>query len=206
MNTIIDARGKLCPEPVIMTKNAVKNNNGKDPIEVLVDNMLVVQNIAKFVEKNNFHMTYNQTPEGTYLIEITFSSEAIENNSLMHSEEKTDTTNIKKGTVIVIHSNALGRGDDKLGTVLMKNYIYALTKSDSYPETILFYNSGVFLTTKDSDSLQDIIDLSTSGVEILSCGACLNHYQLSESLQVGNVTNMYEIVEKMMNATTVITP
>ncbi len=205
MNAIIDARGKLCPEPVIMTKNAVKNSNGTDLIEVLVDNMLVVQNIAKYVEKNNFQMSYQETSEGSFRIEISLSSNS-NSESNVQLEAEAEVSNIKKGTVIVIHSNILGQGDEKLGTVLMKNYIYALTKSDLYPETILFYNGGVFLTTEGTDSLQDLIDLATAGVEILSCGACLNHYQLTDALQVGGVTNMYEIVEKMMSASTVITP
>lgn len=205
MKTLVDARGKLCPEPVIMTKNAVKNSNSNDVIEVLVDNMLVVQNITKYVEKNNFQMSYEETPEHTFKIHISLSSTS-DPAQLVQTENEIEDAVIKKGTIVVINSNMLGRGDDALGTVLMKNYIYALTKADSYPETILFYNGGVHLTTKDSDSLNDLIELATAGVEILSCGACLNHYQLSDSLQVGGVTNMYEIVEKMMNATTVITP
>ena len=205
MKTIVDARGKLCPEPVIMTKNAVKNSNSNDVIEVLVDNMLVVQNITKYVEKNNFQMSYEETPEHSFTIHISLSATS-DSAQVIQAENETEDAIIKKGTVIVIHSNVLGQGDDKLGAILMKSYIYALTKADSYPETILFYNGGVHLTTNGSDSLNDLIDLATAGVEILSCGACLNHYELSDSLLVGGVTNMYEIVEKMMSATNVITP
>lgn len=203
MKTIIDARGKLCPEPVIMTKAAITANNGVGEIEVLVDNMLVVQNISKYVEKNNYSMTYNEASDHSYTVHIILSNDDASSDSTPAPVEE---TNINKGTVVAIHSNVLGQGNDELGAILMKGFIYALTKTDSYPETILFYNGGVRLTTGTSDSLEDLTYLASCGVEILSCGTCLNHYQLTDSLRVGEVTNMYSIVEKMTTASKVITP
>ena len=79
----------------------------------------------------------------------------------------------------------------------MKGFVYALTQQDALPETILLYNSGAYLSCEGSDNLEDLKSLESQGVEILTCGTCLNFYGLSEKLQVGSVTNMYEIVERM---------
>ena len=204
MKIIVDARGKLCPEPVIMTKKAVSERKAEDEIEVLVDNLLVVQNITKYAEKNSLSISYQEQADNSYVILIASSNK--ETSSLIADETMKADTNIEKDTVLIIHSKVLGSGDDTLGALLMKSYIYTLTKADSYPETILFYNGGVHLTTEGSESLSDLEYLVSCGVEILSCGTCLNHYGLTDSLRIGGITNMYTIVEKMTAAKKVITP
>ena len=111
-----------------------------------------------------------------------------------------------KGLVVVIGSNQMGNGEEKLGKNLMKAFIFALTKQDVLPETILFYNSGAYLTCEDSDSLADLKDLEAQGVEIMTCGTCLDFYGLKEKLAVGSVTNMYVIVEKQEKASRIVKP
>ena len=83
---------------------------------------------------------------------------------------------------------------------------FALTKQDQLPEIILCYNSGASLTCEDSDSLEDLKSLEAEGVKILTCGTCLDFYGLKEKLAVGGVTNMYEIVEIMESAGTIVRP
>jgi selenium metabolism protein YedF len=100
----------------------------------------------------------------------------------------------------------MGHGNDELGKTLMKAFIFALTKQDQFPKTILLYNSGAFLSCEGSDSLEDLKLLEANGVEIMTCGTCLNFYELSEKLAVGSVTNMYDIVEKMQKASKIIKP
>ena len=100
----------------------------------------------------------------------------------------------------------MGQGDGELGKILMKGFIYALTQQDSLPSTILFYNSGARLTCEDAPTLEDLKSLEAQGVEILTCGTCLNHYGLTEKLLVGSVTNMYVITEKMTHADLIVKP
>ena len=88
----------------------------------------------------------------------------------------------------------------------MKGFIYALSQLDTLPETILFYNGGVFLTTEGSDSLEDLKNLESQGVEIVTCGTCLDYYGMKDKLAVGTVTNMYDIVESMNNAGKIVKP
>ena len=100
----------------------------------------------------------------------------------------------------------MGSGNDALGKVLIKGFIFAVTQLERLPKTILFYNGGATLTAEGSDSLEDLKHLEEEGVEILTCGTCLNYYNLTDKLQVGSVTNMYTIVEKMAGADKIITP
>ena len=100
----------------------------------------------------------------------------------------------------------MGEGSEELGQILMKGFIYALTELDELPSTILLYNSGVKLSTEGSNSINDLKTLQAQGVEILSCGTCLNYYELTEELEVGEVTNMYFILEKMSQADKIIRP
>ena len=109
-------------------------------------------------------------------------------------------------SIVVVSSAAMGTGNDELGKVLMKGFIYALSQLDTLPEKILFYNGGVTLTTEGSDSLEDLKEMEAQGVKIYSCGTCLNYYGLSEKLKVGEVTNMYSIVEAMAGASKIIRP
>lgn len=106
--------------------------------------------------------------------------------------------------VVVVASDKLGDGDEKLGRILIKGFIYALTEQKNLPQTVLFFNAGVKLAVEGSDSLADLKLLAAQGVEILLCGTCLNYYNLTEKIGVGSVTNMYVIVEKINEASKVI--
>lgn len=131
----------------------------------------------------------------------------IKGNHVVETDEPIECNVIRKNEKVVVISNEImGGNDEKLGKVLMKGFIYALSQLDTLPSCLLFYNGGVKLTCKGSDVLEDLKNLEAMGVEILSCGTCLSHYQLNDDLQVGKVTNMYEIVEKQMLASGVIYP
>lgn len=100
----------------------------------------------------------------------------------------------------------MGTGNDELGKVLIKGFIFAVTQLDKLPKTMLFYNGGATLTTEGSDSLEDLKSLEAQGVEIMTCGTCLDYYGLKDKLAVGSVTNMYSIVETQAKATKIINP
>jgi selenium metabolism protein YedF len=112
----------------------------------------------------------------------------------------------RKGMVVVLSANVMGNGEAKLGKALMKAFVFALTKQDILPETILCYNSGAYLTCQGSESLEDFRELEAEGVNILTCGTCLDFYGIKENLAVGSVTNMYEIVEVMEQAGSIVRP
>lgn len=204
----LDERGKQCPLPVIEAKKALEASAPGEKVEVVVDNEIAVQNLSKMADHKGLAVCSEKTGEHEFLVTITAgegNGEAAE--APVAAEEVTCTPDgRRKGMVVVLSSNQMGQGDEALGKLLMKGFVFALTQQDMLPETILLYNSGAFLSCEGSDNLEDLKTLEAQGVEILTCGTCLNHYGLAEKRQVGGVTNMYEIVEKMTKASVVVRP
>ena len=112
----------------------------------------------------------------------------------------------QKKTVVVISADHMGEGNEELGRALLKAFLFALTQQETLPAAILFYNAGAAVTCEGSASLEDLQALQSQGVEILTCGTCLNFYGLTEKLRVGEVTNMYVIAEKQLQADCIIRP
>lgn len=188
----VDAIGQVCPVPIIMTKNALKDIE-KGQVEVSVDNRISLENLQKMSKEMGYDYTVEESGD-IFKIVINKMRESVE---LRESEEN---------TVVVIDSLHMGKGDVELGRILMKGFIYTLSEMEELPKTILFYNEGVKLAIEGAESLQDLKSLEERGVEILSCGTCLNFYGITEKLRVGSVTNMYTILERQMKATRVIKP
>ena len=203
---IVDARGEQCPIPVVKAKKAMAEFSEEGgEAEILVDNEISVQNLGKMADQKGLKWNSEKTAEREYHVHI-FVGEGQKAPEVKTEEEEVCIPDRRGSSVVVIGSSVMGNGNDELGKVLMKGFIYALSQQDTLPETILFYNSGVFLTTEGSDSLEDLKSMEAQGVEILSCGTCLNYNGLTEKLQVGSVTNMYVIAEKMTNASRLIRP
>lgn len=211
MLKVVNAMGDACPIPVVKTKNAIKELSGAGMVETLVDNEIAVQNLTKMAQQKNYGVRSEKLGENQYRVIMTIGESADEAGAEAVEEETTaEETCMPDGRrgnkVVVISSSYMGTGDDELGAVLMKGFIYALSQQDELPKTILFYNSGAKLTCEMSPTLEDLMSLEANGVEILTCGTCLNHYGLTEKLKVGGVTNMYVITEKMMQADLVVKP
>ncbi|MDD4089467.1 MAG: sulfurtransferase-like selenium metabolism protein YedF [Tissierellia bacterium] len=205
MNKIIDARGKACPLPVIETKKALSTFIVGDTLEVLVDNFIAVQNLSKLANSENFVYSYEKIDENHYVSRFgTGQNAKYESTKALNSTESNTATT--QNIILVLSSDKMGEGDEELGHILMKGFIYALTEQDVLPKTILLYNNGAKLSVEGSDSLGDLKTLESQGVEILTCGTCLNYYGLSEKLAVGTVTNMYVIAEKKMKASMIVQP
>jgi selenium metabolism protein YedF len=198
----VDAMGDTCPIPVVKAKNAIKELNGSGQVEVLVDNEIAVQNLTKMANQKGYAVTSEKLGEGSYRVVMTVG----EVNESDESGEVSCIPDSRRNTVVVISSSTMGNGDDELGAILIKGFIFALTQQDELPSTVLFYNGGAKLTCEDAPTLDDLKTLEAQGVEILTCGTCLNHYGLTDKLKVGSVTNMYVIVEKMSKASLVIRP
>jgi len=197
----VNAMGDACPMPVVKTKQAILSLAGTDTVEVLVDNEIAVQNLSKMAKQMGFSDKSEKISDSEYKV-------IIEVTGAIEKEETAITSCLKAedNKVVVIRSAVMGVGNDELGKVLIKGFIYALSQQEDLPETMLFYNGGATITCEGSESLEDLKSLEEKGVEILTCGTCLNYYGLSEKLAVGEVTNMYTIAEKMSKASLIIEP
>ena len=204
----VDAMGDQCPIPVIKTKKALGEIKETTLVEVHVDNEIAVQNLSKMAKQKNLEYTCEKIEDQHYIIKIKAELQNSETEQTKVEEETKEVCypDKKTNTVVVLSINKMVEGSEELGQILMKGFIYALTELDELPSTILLYNSGVKLSTEGSNSINDLKTLQAQGVEILSCGTCLNYYELTEKLEVGEVTNMYFILEKMSQADKIIRP
>ena len=186
----VNAVGLACPKPVINTKKELdKIDNGI--VVVTVDNDIAKQNILKLSNSLNCESKIIKEEKDLISIEIK------KGENVIIEEKKQEKLEDK---CIFISSDKIGNGNDELGAVLMKGFIYTLTESKPYPKSILLVNSGVKLSTENYDTIENLKILVEAGVEILSCGTCLDYYGLKESLKLGSVTNMYTIVDIMKNS------
>ncbi|MDO4670058.1 MAG: sulfurtransferase-like selenium metabolism protein YedF [Aerococcus sp.] len=193
----VDVLGKACPIPVIETKKALREDN---EVEVLVDNEISVQNLEKMAKQLQYAFKQEQDEAGHYVV-------SIEKDENAESAPRPEATTVSSDEYVVqIDSNMMGDGDEKLGKNLMKSFIYALSEQDVLPTTMLFYNAGAFLTTKDSEVLEDLKKMEDKGVVIATCGLCADYYDLTDEIAVGSVTNMYAIIETLRQANRIVKP
>ena len=204
MEKIIDCKGMACPLPVVNAKKASEQLNPGDTLTVLVDNEIAVQNLTRFAEHKGFTVSAEKKAEKEYAVIMTVAGSAPASDTQEEISCVMDTR--RKGMLVVLSGNVMGTGDPKLGTSLMKAFVFALTKQDQLPDTILCYNTGAYLTCEGADTLEDLKLLESEGVTILTCGTCLDFYGLKEKLAVGGVTNMYDMVERMVSAAQIIKP
>ena len=199
----VNAMGDVCPVPLVKAKNAIAELAGSGKVEVLVDNEIAVQNLEKMAQQKGYGFLVKEKKQKEEHVEVTVSE-----TEPAETEEKPVclVPAAKKTKLVVLSADHMGEGAEELGKILMKSFLYALTQQDELPDTILCYNGGAKLTCEGSESLEDLKDLAARGVEILTCGTCLNFYGITEKLQVGSVTNMYDIVERMSSADRVIKP
>ena len=205
---IVDARGLACPLPVVNAKKAAEELHTGDVLTVLVDNEIAVQNLQKFAKQKGFSATGEKKAEKEFEVTINVVSDANVQPVAEEAEEEIvcAVDSRKNGMVVVLSANVMGTGDEKLGTSLMKAFVFAVTKQDQLPETIVCYNTGAYLTCEGADTLEDLKILEAEGVNILTCGTCLDFYGIKDKLAVGTVTNMYEIVEVMEKARNIVRP
>lgn len=197
MKKQIDARGENCPKPFIMTKKELDNKETGD-IVTIVDNEVAKENVCKLAKSLNLEYRVIEK-HGDFYIEIDKS--LVEGCDI---DEELKGENLKDN-VVVFTKDKLGHGNDELGRILIKGYIYTLTELEEKPKKLLFLNSGVLLTTGESDTIEDLKKLEGLGVEIYSCGTCLDYYNVKDNLKVGEIANMYVIASAMNDALNTIT-
>lgn len=186
----VDARGMQCPKPVIETKKAIEKVN-EGTITTIVDNEIAKENVSKLAKSLSYDVSINEV-NGEYHVNIY--------KGILENDFMPKAMNSFRDLVILIGKDSMGEGSKELGDVLMKGYFYTLTEAKPYPKAILFINGGVRLTSEGSEVIDHIRKLESEGVEILSCGTCLDYFSLKDKLMVGGVSNMYTIVEKMNEA------
>ncbi len=198
---VIDARGLPCPQPVILTKKAIEEG-AAGRIEVLVDNEAAKENVLRFAGFSGRPAEAQPAEGGATRVVIREAAEAApgETTSSEAAPVKIAPGETRPDGIdtLFIPTDRLGHGDDDLGVLLMRGFIYALAEGGEKPSRIILMNGGVRLAVEGSECLANLRRLAQEGAEILVCGTCLDYFKLKERLAVGRVSNMYEITELLM--------
>lgn len=213
---LIDAKGKPCPQPVILAMRALGGLKDGETLQVQVDNEAAVENLKRMAQKNGAAVQV-KAEGANWTVEIVPANSAAaagggagladmaQAGQSAEEQARQICAMPARGLVVVaVGSAEMGNGDPRLGRILMKSFLYSLTQLDELPQTVLFFNGGVRMTTEGSESIEDLKALESQGVEILSCGTCLDFYGLKDKLLVGGVTNMYVIAQTMAEAGNVV--
>ncbi len=192
---VIDCRGLVCPQPVIQTKKTLETV-AAGRITIIVDNEVAKINVVKFATANGLGAAVEEKNGHYYITVIKGTGQQSVATAATVPAPAPDA----RRQVYLITQDTLGHGAPELGTILMKAFMTTLLESKPQPEALLFINSGIRLTIQESPVLEQLQMLAARGVTVLACGTCLDYYQLKDKLAVGEVTNMYTIVETISQA------
>lgn len=197
----IDTRGLLCPAPLIQTKKAIKEAQGGETLEVLLDNETACQNVS------------------SYLKELGINTDVVLNEDIQHirftvPDQVDETVNAESfctppannNYVVVLKSELMGEGDPQLGALLMRAFINSLKETDQLPSSIILYNSGVKLAIAGSDTAESLAEMENKGVTIICCGTCVDFYELKPVIKIGTISNMFRITQLTSEAGHVVYP
>ena len=201
MTKYIDAKGKACPIPVVLARQAVAG--GAEAVTIEVDNATAVENLKRLADNLGYEIAVRDIPGG-FAADLTRDGAAAPCSPCAEAAEA-PLSRRDGGWAVFVGRDIIGSGDRELGTNLMRMFFYTLAQSDDLPQSVLFMNDGVKLPAGDEQVAEHLDTLQKKGVQVLVCGTCLNFYGLTEELKTGLVSNMLDIVSAMQAAGKVIT-
>lgn len=204
----IDCKGLLCPRPLIEAKKAFTQAPIGETLVIVVDNETAVFNLTSYFTGNGVE-SHTKTDGNLHFVTVYkgISQEATLENSRPEDYCQIPQQNrAKEKTIVLIASDKMGEGDSELGSILMKGFFVALAEAETVPEEVIFYNSGVLLTTRKSAILQSLEQLKTKGVQLTACGTCADFFDIKSEIEIATISNMYSIVTAINSAEKVIKP
>jgi selenium metabolism protein YedF len=194
MAKMIDACGLACPAPVLLVKDAVEQNPEAE-LTVVVDNPGSAENVSRFLGTRGYQVQQEEE-NGRFHIHASGGKDAgagvagPAKKAKVGGDDSTEPLKI----LVLVTSNTFGSGDDVLGEKLMISYLKTIKEMGPELWQLIFVNGGVKLTTASSPVLKEIQEYEKSGVIVLACGTCLDHFGLAGEKKVGGTTNMLDIV------------
>jgi selenium metabolism protein YedF len=188
-----------------LTKKALLDEPGSG-LKILVDNDTAKENVGRFAGSQGRAISVVEKGGEEFEINIAAGdgAPALQTEAELLPCPLPDVAESKN--VVYVATNSMGTGSEELGLKLMRGFLRTWIDVSPLPWRMIFINAGVMLTTQDEEAVDAISMLQDKGVEILSCGTCLEHFHLDKKLKVGKATNMYEVIESLNAATKVISP
>jgi selenium metabolism protein YedF len=195
---------------VIMSRKAMMAG-GLDEIEVTVDNDAARENVVRFLKFSGATDTRVTSAGSVHTIGAVVTPAMIakagggEQAPACEEEPKAVDTRQLSGKTLFFSADQIGRGDETLGKLLIKGLLYTVSELLSPPRTLVLMNSGVRLAAEREETIELLKTIEGKGAEVLVCGTCLDYFHLKEGLRAGRVSNLYEITEKFLASSGVIT-
>ena len=202
MSKTIDARGKPCPQPVVMTKKELELLQD-GILTVIVDNTMSRDNVERFAKSQGCDVEIEGREEGYFLTIVKGHPTGV---SAGGSPGEKAEVSAEPNVVVYVGADHMGAGEQELGSILIRAFLKTLKDVIPKPKKLIFVNSGVNLTTEGSDLIETIKELEAMNIAVLSCGTCLDYYRVKDRLKVGLVSNMFDIASSLMEADRVIRP
>jgi len=198
---MIDCRGLACPLPVLETKKVLEDPKTEEVL-VLLDNPSSKENVRRFAESQGHQVSI---AEGKGVFELRIKKgKGKEKSEPVGEKAESIPCPVSSNLVVFIDTDSLGRGSEELGKILMRTFLQTLEQSEVHPQKVILINSGVKLACEGSEVLEDLQELAAKGADILSCATCLDYFAIRKKLKVGKVSNMYEILNSLSQATKLI--
>ncbi len=227
----LDLRNMPCPQPVVACRNflmAAKAQGGTNTVDgyaknapenpfvadvrAIVDNEAAAENVQRFLEQQGLSVVrsvqgkdFHLTAQGVHSAQDAYS-QAENASQIPRNGVHTTTHGAQEYTLVFITTETLGRGDDDLGTKLMATFLSTLPELGESLWRVILLNGGVKLAAQKGPALEHLRALEEAGVRVLVCGTCLAHYGLMEHKQIGETSNMLDIVTSLQRAEKVIRP
>lgn len=197
----LDCKGLPCPQPVLKCKESIESDSPRK-ISVTVDNEAVKDNVSRFLTTKGYTATVEKS--GNEFIVTAECSDDAECEACEVMSDK-DLSALGQDKILVfIAADTIGAGDDTLGGNLMYNFMATLKELGTDLWRIIMVNAGVKLAVSDNRCMEELKKLEESGVSILVCGTCLEHFGLTDQRKVGEVTNMLDVVTSFQLASKTI--
>ncbi len=198
----LDLRNLDCPEPVVRAKRAIEEHPNAI-LELRVNSPATVTNVTRMARALGAEVAARELPGGEFSLTVTTGQPAPEPEL---QPAACDAQAPPTRATIFLNNNVMGLGDDRLGRVLMKAFLKTLKTADPLPREIICVNAAVHLTTEGSEEIPTLLELAELGVDVVSCGTCLDFFGKLQSLRVGIVGNMLDIVTRLNRAAKIISP
>ena len=202
---ILECQGLPCPQPVLKCKQAI-DSGYSGTIKIIVDNQPARENVCRFLGSQGYEIVGTEENNGQWTITSTAGAkkDTSDTKARASGETNADQATKERKTLVFITQDKIGHGDDELGTKLMQNFLATLPEMGDELWRVILLNGAVRLALKDSPTLESLKNLLSSGVSLLVCGTCLDFFQLLEQKEVGETTNMLDVVTSLQLADKVI--
>jgi selenium metabolism protein YedF len=194
----LNCRGQACPAPVLQVKELLEKGT-PSAIAVIVDNKSAAESVSRFLEKKHFQVRMKD-----FGIDFRVEATALQGSCEIMPDIDSGEDPSNKKIMVLVGTDRLGHGDDDLGRALLLNFIKTLNEMGSDLWRLVFVNNGVKLTVQGAEAVPFLRQLANEGVRIMVCGTCLEYFKLAEQKEVGEATNMLDIVTSMQLADSII--